>query len=62
MNVIGMVLTALGGLMVLSAIRLAITTYDLNSSDDVSKLFGGFGISVLVLAGGVMLMRKANKK
>jgi hypothetical protein len=62
MKVAGMALTVLGGLMVLSALRLALTTYDLNSSDDISKLFGGFGIAVLVLAGGVLLMRKNNKK
>jgi hypothetical protein len=62
MKVAGMALSVLGGLMVLSALRLALTTYDLNSSHDVSKLFGGFGIAVLVLAGGVLLMRKGNKK
>jgi hypothetical protein len=57
-----MVLAVLGGLMVLSALRLAITTYDLNSSHDVSKFFGGIGISVLVLASGVLLMRKGTEK
>jgi hypothetical protein len=62
MKAAGIVLTLLGGLMVISAIRLALTTYDLNSSHDVSKLFGGFGIAVLLLAAGVLLIRKGSNK
>jgi hypothetical protein len=62
MKTAGIVLTVLGGLMILSSVRLALTTYDLNSSHDVGKLFGGFGAAVLVLLGGVLFMRKANRK
>jgi hypothetical protein len=59
MNTVGFILAVVGGLMVLSSIRLGLTTYDLHSSHDLSKFCGGLGVSVLILLGGIVLMKKS---
>ncbi|MBX3433502.1 MAG: hypothetical protein KF847_09290 [Pirellulales bacterium] len=62
MKVDGKTLTAIGGLLVLSNVSLAIAEYDMNSSHDLSKFAGGLGLAVLVLLGGVLLIRKDKNK
>lgn len=62
MKILGSVLAVVGGLMVLSALRLALTEYDLNSSHDLSKLLGALGVSGLMLLGGIALLMKARSK
>lgn len=62
MKVAGIVLTVLGGLMVLSGLNLALTKYNLNSSHDLSKLFGSLGVSALILIGGVAMIIKSGPK
>jgi hypothetical protein len=59
MKVAGIVLTVLGVLMLVSSARLAITTYNLNSSHDVSTFFGGLAIAALVTLGGISLIKKS---
>ncbi len=59
MKAAGIVLTIVGVLMLLSGINLAFTKYDLKSSHDLSKLFGGLGLSALVLLGGVAMIIKS---
>jgi hypothetical protein len=60
MKVVGIALTILGGLMVLSGLNLAFTKYDLNSSHDQSKFFGSFGLSALVVVAGIILIKKSS--
>ena len=48
--------------MVLSGLNLALTKYDLHSSHDLSKLFGGLAVSALILLGGVAMILKAGSK
>jgi hypothetical protein len=62
MKVCGIVLTVVGALMVLSSANLAITTYDLKSSHDLSKLLGGLGVSAMILLSGVGLIMKSRSK
>ena len=59
MKIAGIVLTVLGGLMILGSLNVAFTKYDLNSSHDQSKSFGGFGISALVFVAGISLIMKS---
>ncbi len=58
MKTAGLVIALVGGLMVLSAIRLAVTEYDLSSSHDLSKLLGGMGVSLLIVVAGLFLYAK----
>ena len=62
MRVAGIVVAVLGGLMVVSGLSLALTKYDLNSSHDVSKLFGGLGFSALILLGGTAMIIKSGSR
>jgi hypothetical protein len=59
MKAAGIVLTIVGVLMLFSGVNLALTKYDLKSSHDLSKLFGGLGLSALVLLGGVAMIIKS---
>lgn len=62
MKATGIVLTVVGGLMLLSGISRAFTTHNLNLSHDVSKLAGGLGVSALILAAGIALIIKSGAK
>lgn len=55
---IGYVLAAFGLLMLVSGVNLARTQYDLHSSHDLSKFLGGVAFSLLILASGIVLIRK----
>jgi len=62
MKIAGVVLVILGGLMILSSLKLAFTQYDLGSSHDQSKFFGGLGVCALILLGGVALIKKSSAR
>ena len=62
MQVRGIVLTVVGALMLLGSVSLAIATYDLKSSHDLSKLLGGLGVSAMILISGVGLIIKSRSK
>lgn len=57
----GLVLAILGGLMIFSSVKLALTKYDLSSSHDATKFVGGFGFSVLILSGGLAMINRSRK-
>lgn len=58
MKTAGTVIAVIGGLMTLSGINNAVTQYDLSSSHDVSKAFGGTGVSICILVVGFVLYTK----
>lgn len=62
MKTAGSVLTVLGGLLVLSSLRLAIAQYNLSSSHDLGKFLGGLGFAVFVLVAGVSLLKKGQRE
>jgi uncharacterized membrane protein len=62
MRIAGIILTVVGVLMLLSGVNLAFTKYDLKSSHDLSKLFGGLGVSAVILLGGVAMISKSRSK
>ncbi len=45
--------------MLVSGVNLAFTKYDFHSSHDLSKFFGGLGVSALILLGGVAMIIKS---
>jgi hypothetical protein len=45
--------------MLVSGVNLARTEYDLHSSHDLSKFLGGVAFSLLILASGIVLIRKS---
>jgi|GEM_PF-929212 len=55
----GIILTAIGGLMLLAALSNGLHDYNLHSSHDVSKFLGGLGLSTLVLTIGLMMLAKS---
>jgi hypothetical protein len=59
MKVVGYIVAAFGVLMLVSSANLARTEYDFQSSHDVSKFCGGLAASVLILAGGIVLIRRS---
>ncbi len=59
MKVAGVMLAVLGGLLILSGLRLAVTKYDPNSTHDMNKLVGGLCISALILAAGIAMIVKS---
>jgi hypothetical protein len=59
---VGIVVTVFGCLLLLSAIKVATTKYDLSSTHDISKCFGAFGFAAGVTAAGVFLLRRGKKK
>ena len=60
MKTAGIVATAIGGLLTLSSLQLAVTKYDLSSSHDLSQCLGGLGFSVLILAVGITMWLKSS--
>jgi hypothetical protein len=61
-KITGIILTVVGGLLVLSGLNVALTQYNLSDSHDVSKAFGGLGVAVVILAIGVSLLVKSRAK
>ncbi|MEX0653367.1 MAG: hypothetical protein WD534_11070 [Phycisphaeraceae bacterium] len=57
-KVFGIILTVLGGLMLLGSIVNAFTLYDLSDGHDLSTFLGGFAISALIGVGGLALLQK----
>jgi len=62
MKVLGIILTVLGGLLVLSGLNVALRQYNLNDSHDVSKAIGGLAFAVLIFAIGLGLVMKERGK
>jgi hypothetical protein len=61
MKVMGYILLVFAVLMFVSSAKLATTKYDLRSTDDFSQFMGGLVFAILVLAGGIYLIRKSKK-
>ncbi len=61
MKIAGIVVSVLGGLLLLSATNIALTQYNLSSTDDISKAMGGFAFAILVLALGLYLFQRGGK-
>jgi hypothetical protein len=59
LKVRGIVAIVVGALMLLGSVSIAIATYDLKSSHDLSKLLGGLGVSALILLSGAALIMKS---
>ena len=59
MRVVGYVLTVFGCLLVLSALNNGARLYDLSSRHDLSKFAGGLGFSILILVGGLAMLKKS---
>lgn len=62
MRVAGYALTAIGCLMVMGALSNGVRLYDLNSRHDLSKFAGGLGFSILVLVGGLSMLKKSRRR
>ncbi len=62
MKALGYVLAVIGGLMVVSGLRLAVTKYDFQKTDDISQCVGGLAVSVFILIGGIVLIQKARNQ
>ena len=62
MKVAGIILTIVGGLLILGGLNTAFTQYDLHSSHDVSKFLGGLAVAVLILIGGVNLINRSGSR
>lgn len=61
MKALGYILLVFGMMMIVSGINLSRTTYDLSSTHDFQKFMGGVIFSILLLAGGIHLIRKPKK-
>jgi hypothetical protein len=59
MKVVGYIVAVFGVLMLVSSANLARTKYNLQSSDDFQQFCGGLAVSVLILAGGIVLIRRS---
>ncbi len=59
MRNLGEILASFGTFMLLSGLRLGFTKYQLDREQDLSMFLGGVGFSLLVLAVGFSLIRKA---
>ena len=62
MKVAGIVLTIVGGLLILGGLNTAFTQYDFHSSHDVSKFLGGLAVGALILIGGVSLIKRTGSR
>ncbi|MEW4566187.1 hypothetical protein AB1K70_26970 [Bremerella sp. JC770] len=63
MKTFGIVLVVIGGLMVMSGLRLALTEYDLSDSNDLSKAVGSLAVSIgLIAAGGYLAFGKSGSE
>lgn len=58
---IGIGLLALGGMMLLSGIQLAVTKYDFSDEDQLSGFIGAMGFSLLLAVAGLGMFLKAAK-
>jgi hypothetical protein len=61
MKVAGYVLAVLGGLTILRGINTALTTNDLQSQHKQSVFAGEMGISALLLAAGLSLVKNSRR-
>lgn len=61
MRVVGTIVSVVGGLLLLSASKLALTRYNFSSPHDISKAMGGFAFAILVLALGIYLFQRGGK-
>lgn len=61
MKIVGIAVSILGGLLLLSATKIALTQYNLSSTHDISKSMGGFAFAILVLALGLYLFQRGGK-
>lgn len=61
MKIAGILFTALGALMLLSGVNVAVTQYDLSDSHDLGKFIGSAAVSTVLLALGLMLLGKSRK-
>ncbi len=61
-KVAGIVLSVLGGVILLGELSLALTKYDLRSTHDLNRLFFGLGIAVLIIVVGFKLINKPRTK
>lgn len=59
MRNLGEILASFGTFMLLSGLRLGFTKYQLDREQDLSMFLGGVGFSLLVVAAGFSLIRKA---
>lgn len=62
MRIAGIVVSVLGGLLLLSAGQIAVTQYNLSSTHDMSKSMGGFAFAILVLALGLYLFQRGGNR
>jgi hypothetical protein len=61
MRVVGIVVSILGGLLLLSSSKIALTQYNFSSPHAISKAMGGFAAAILVLALGLYLFQRGGK-
>jgi len=62
MRVAGFAMLVVSVLLLLGALSVALTEYDLRSVHDLSKLCGGISFATLLAAVGAFLIRKARGK
>lgn len=62
MKTFGIVLLIVGGLMVMSGLKLMVTEYDMSDTNDISKSVGSLGVSVALIAAGAYLVYKKPDK
>jgi hypothetical protein len=60
MKTAGVILTVIGSLFLVGTFASAFTTYDLGDSHDLSKFTGSLGVSVILLAAGLILQKRGN--
>jgi intracellular septation protein A len=61
MKIAGIILTVLGGLLILGSLVNIVTVYNSSDGHDVSKFFGGAGLAVVILVVGLILIQKSKK-
>lgn len=59
MRIAGIIITAVGALFLLTAVKLVLTDFDLSKPYDQGRCFGSFAFAVIVLAVGVSLFKRA---
>lgn len=62
MKIFGIVLAVVGGLMVMSGLKLVFTEYDMSDTQDISKAVGSLAVSIaMIAAGGYLAFGNAGK-
>ncbi len=56
-TVVGVLVILFGVMIAIIVLNLGFTKYDLNSSHDLIKHFVGIGLTVLVILGGIVLIK-----